>query len=441
MNEQGKHSRIQNFILAVCAGVLLPLAAFGQTPPPNDNYSNRIVLDGTDLTFSGQLAGATTENYRERSSFENTYGGPFVTQSVWWTWTAPTDTVLNLQILSSSLPSTSDSAVDGLVVYQATNGSTSPSGLMLPPLVQLRIDTRIISPTLSIPVSAGSDYQIQLLGSDSATHTIRLLATNAPIIVLQPKSQTVYTNASTFFYVIAEGVSPSTFHYQWFFNGANLPGETAPMLALTNIDDTKAGAYTVAVTNAAGFATVSEPATLAVTQTNVPVYLVAQGIHSNSFVFSVMGELGRSYRLESSTDLVNWISEKDFALTPAFPDSTSVFFNASTPLVLTLTNNTLQKYFRVTPYLVGDPHAEICINNLRQIRAAKILWQRGAFGIPWHFDVPSDSDLLPYLPPHAPPICPDDPYTSFATSYILYDFWVEPTCLVNPSAHLLEDPQ
>src|SRR5579871_3345576 len=84
---QRKHMNIKGWILLLALGGVIPMSIFGQTPPPNDNYSNSIVISGTDVTFSGTLAGATIENFREESYYEDWFGYG-ATGSVWWNWTA-----------------------------------------------------------------------------------------------------------------------------------------------------------------------------------------------------------------------------------------------------------------------------------------------------------------------------------------------------------------
>ncbi|HEX4644434.1 MAG TPA: hypothetical protein VH598_02385, partial [Verrucomicrobiae bacterium] len=51
------------FIGCVC--LLVSRAGLAQTPPPNDNFTNRITLTGDLVDFSGTLAGATLEGANE----------------------------------------------------------------------------------------------------------------------------------------------------------------------------------------------------------------------------------------------------------------------------------------------------------------------------------------------------------------------------------------
>jgi hypothetical protein len=439
--------------LLLFEAVFAAFSSFGQTPPSNDNYSNSITLTGTDVTFSGTLAGATVEDSQETAWF---YIPSDTKESVWWNWTAPVTTTMTLQVLDSSSLALQTQAVDYLAIYTATNGSSMPDDLEIvsvPPAGMyetmpypglLLIDFRLSPQTISVPVMAGTNYQIQLVGSSSASYTIRLMATNAPIIVTPPRSQTVFSNSSALLYVLVAGPSPDSFTYQWQFNGNPLANQTAPMLALSNIDGTMAGNYSVVVSNSAG-AVVSQAATLALHQPNSVVALKPLGIISNNFVFSLSGESGMNYRIQSTTDLVHWAPEVSFPIAPLLPNTTSVVFNSNSPIVLTVTNNLSGKYFRATPYVVNDPVAETCINNLREIRIARLVWERNDFEDSF-MDEPIYTELIPYYPSQVAPFCPLDLSRRFQTSYAIRTMVQEPVCNIDGYAplggtHILEDPQ
>lgn len=81
-----------------------------------------------------------------------------------------------------------------------------------------------------------------------------------PFIKTHPQSQALQYGESTAFTVIASGGFLS---YQWCFNGTNLPnggnvsGATSASLAITSVQTTHAGSYSVVVTNASGSVTSS----------------------------------------------------------------------------------------------------------------------------------------------------------------------------------------
>lgn len=78
-------------------------------------------------------------------------------------------------------------------------------------------------------------------------------AAGAPVIDFQSGSATRLEDGAVDFMVQATGLRPVT--YQWFHNGSPIAGATRNQLTLTNLTQSQAGAYTVAVSNAVGQAT------------------------------------------------------------------------------------------------------------------------------------------------------------------------------------------
>src|SRR4029077_12021365 len=68
-----------------------------------------------------------------------------------------------------------------------------------------------------------------------------------PAITSQPANQTTNVNGTASFSVTAIGTLPLS--YQWLFNGAPLAGQTSTSLALSNVQGTNAGNYSVVVSN------------------------------------------------------------------------------------------------------------------------------------------------------------------------------------------------
>lgn len=83
-----------------------------------------------------------------------------------------------------------------------------------------------------------------------------------PVITAQPQNQAVGEGGFAIFSAAATG-NPAP-NFQWQLNYTNLPGATAPTLALNNLTTNQAGTYSVVVTNSAG-ATNSSSAALIVT--------------------------------------------------------------------------------------------------------------------------------------------------------------------------------
>lgn len=85
-----------------------------------------------------------------------------------------------------------------------------------------------------------------------------------PGIVTQPISQTATTGSNVTFAVAANGAPPLT--YQWKKNGVEIAGATTDTLALSNVQLSDAGIYSVIVSNSAG-SVESAPVTLSATST------------------------------------------------------------------------------------------------------------------------------------------------------------------------------
>jgi hypothetical protein len=75
-----------------------------------------------------------------------------------------------------------------------------------------------------------------------------LMVNAPPVITGQPSSSTVDQDGSVVFSVTATGATT----YQWQRNGNSLSGKTSASLALSNVQPTDAGSYTVVVSNSAG---------------------------------------------------------------------------------------------------------------------------------------------------------------------------------------------
>jgi hypothetical protein len=138
--------------------------------------------------------------------------------------------------------------------------------------------------------------------SEVATLSILL----PPSITNQPQSQTLAMGQTATFRAGAAGSAP--LFYQWFFNGAALPGATNPVCVLLGAHATNAGSYVLVVTNLAGsltstsaMLTVTNPVITFSTATSSSPVLTASGF---SFQVSVPAEV--SYIILTSTDLINW---------------------------------------------------------------------------------------------------------------------------------------
>jgi hypothetical protein len=184
------------------------------------------------------------------------------------------------------------------------------------------------------PSNAGSYILTitNLFGTASTTGAV-LTVLDPPRITREPTSQIVTQGASFTFRVTATGTP--TLHYQWRFNGANLPGGgLLNSYTLSNIKSNNAGIYDVIVSNDAGSDT-SDPASLKVL-TAFPV-IAPFSKADTTFSTTFPSQLGFKYTLEAAASLTN-------------PGWTSLGFANGTGNPLTLTDpnaTTTNRFYRI----------------------------------------------------------------------------------------------
>ncbi len=410
--------------------------------PANDDFANRTVLTGNDVVFTGDLTGSTIE----ANEPTNPPGLPFntpplpgfpATNSVWWTWTAAETAPVTIGALNYSvdtyLPNEWTSA---LAVYAGTNIFGSPPATTTN---AFWLEAGFNHLALTFPAVAGTSYQVQFFGTHpTLAVTFRLVATNSPVILDPPAPQTVFPAGSALFTVTTAGVLPVS--YQWQFDGGDLPGQTFPMLALDNIPAEQAGSYAVVVSNATGVVT-SAPTALRVSAiAAAPLLAPTASPVSDRFGFTLSGEAGRYYRIQSSTDLVNWGNETNFSSIPvplAYPPGgglkSSVVYAETSNLALWVSSSIGPKFVRAVVYMAPN---EICNNNLKQIRFAKGLWIR-TLAAPLRDAEPVFSDLQPEILGLYCPVFGSAPAWN---SYLTQDMMNEPICMIVPD-HILEEPR
>jgi len=303
-----------------CAALMFSSAttAFAQSPPANDDFANRTVLTGSSITFTGTLVGATSEPAETNIPPLLFSTWPFG-RSVWWTWTAAESTTVVIAIQPDGWANTTNAE---LSVFGGTNlNSLSSVGYFVgaaftkPPCGYVRFQA-----------TAGTSYQIGVAaptnGCVGGPFTLQLTATNPPIFIVQPQNCNVSPYGSAFFGAIAAD-TPNSYNYprgpetsyQWFFNGVPIPGEIYPSLAVHGVTTNQAGNYSVIASNVGGI-TQGGSAMLTVVDTNpVPRLMPLRPTNSSLLSFSLTGEPGRWYKIESSTNLQDWINPTWLQLT------------------------------------------------------------------------------------------------------------------------------
>lgn len=148
-----------------------------------------------------------------------------------------------------------------------------------------------------------------------------------PIIVYQPQSQTNGYGTTASFSVTATSISQRD--YQWRFNGVNIAGATNTNYVITNVQAWHGGNYSVAITNAVGYA-ISSNALLTVVVP--PGCVVAWG--NNQFgqstvpaglngVRAVAAGGGHSLALKGDGTVVAW-GDNDFGQSDVPPGLSNV---------------------------------------------------------------------------------------------------------------------
>jgi hypothetical protein len=380
-------------------------SALAQTPA-NDNFANRTVLSGSSISFGGSLAGATLETNEPTTYPGSTYWTNGASGSLWWSWTAPVSTAVNIWFPPPQ------SGINRLAVYTGTDPSA------------LTVVDYLVAPAgryLAFSVTAGTEYQIQVVGADLQPFSVQLTATNPPVFVFQPQDCTVSPYGSAIFSAMASATNNGPFTtYQWYFNGVPLPGQIFPSLLIHGVTTNQAGIYSVTASNIGGVMP-GGSATLTVTDTNPVPRLAVLPPGTSKLQFNLTGEPGRWYKIESSTDLQNWT-------------------NASW---LQLTNpTTLVSIPRLAPiHFVRaslDAPTDVCVAQLKQMRWAGMIWlietkELVSATVPLSF-------LVPYLPTNsqtgAIPFCPENGI--YSAEWAVTN---RPTCSLKGHGHAIADPQ
>ena len=196
-------------------------------PPPNDHFSDRTRIIGTNTVVTGHDIIATREPGEPRHVNNELWE-----RSIWWTWQAPDDDGYLDVDLSGSTYDTQ------LALYR---------GEVLERLERLASDEGSAggnnARVRGLPVLAESRIQIAVDGRSNSEGQARLRLTfnadtNLPIFSVHPRSVAVLPGGTARFEVDIKPTPRSQF--QWQINEINLPGQTNRTLILTNVLPTKA---------------------------------------------------------------------------------------------------------------------------------------------------------------------------------------------------------
>jgi hypothetical protein len=99
--------------------------------------------------------------------------------------------------------------------------------------------------------------------------------------------------------------------YQWSRNGAEIAGSTNRVFTIASVQATYIGDYFLVANNSFGSAT-SQVAHLTYTGFTAPRFTGVPGVSNGVFRALLTGATGAVIRVESSTDLLNWVSLQTF---------------------------------------------------------------------------------------------------------------------------------
>jgi len=142
-----------------------------------------------------------------------------------------------------------------------------------------------------------------------------------PTFGAQPQSQAALVGNNVTFTASGNGTSPLS--YQWKAGSSNILGATGTSLTLTNISLGAAGSYSVVLTNVAGTNT-SNPAQLTVYSTAAATLGAPLPPFGGRVSFGVAGVPGYNYVIQSSSNLLKWISLETNISPFTFTDTNAV---------------------------------------------------------------------------------------------------------------------
>ncbi|MBI3880497.1 MAG: immunoglobulin domain-containing protein [Verrucomicrobia bacterium] len=297
------------------------------TPPVGTN-----LVVGATLTMNVVATGSAPLSYRWRINFQNLNDSNNITGST------------NATLVISSVLTNHGGLYDVVVsnAYGFTNSATALVNVFAPPVLTIQPSNRTgtigSNTTFSVGVTGTAPFAYQwhfngddLTGRTNSTLSLtNLQATNAgsynvrvsnpygstnsaqaqltvatvPTITLQPTNRSIVQGKSTTFTVSVAGSVPLS--YQWFFNSNALAGKTTYQLALTNVQASNVGDYTVRITNVFG---TTNSATATLTLVSPPTILTqpvdqSVGLGSNA-LFSVTasgtGPIGYRWKFNGLT--------------------------------------------------------------------------------------------------------------------------------------------
>ncbi len=303
--------------------VVAALPPLSQPPTITQNPTNQTVVASGGAAFAGAASGTAPFSYQWLLNGTNLAGATSASLvlsnvgagdagsyqlAITNATGAATSSVAVLTVLmppSINLEGITKSVVQGgNVTLIATVTGTEPmsytwrfNGTNLP-----GAQTETLALTNMQPEQSGAyDLRVTNIAGTATSALVRLTVIVPPLITMQPSNEIVLVGTSAQLQAAATGSQPLA--YQWLFNGSNLDGASAATLTLANVQTSQAGSYAVLVSNDAG-TTNSQSAMLTVA---VRPVLFPQPPGTNGyFSFTIQGNAGLNYAVDSTTNYLNW---------------------------------------------------------------------------------------------------------------------------------------
>jgi hypothetical protein len=210
-----------------------------QSLPTGNVFTNREFI--TDSSGAGVANNFTATNELGTPNNGGIPGGAMV----WLAWDAPSSGVATFNTEGSDFDTT-------LGIYEiGTNGIEAVTNLVA---ISGDDDSGgYFSSAVSFNVTNGDEYEIGIdgyygdRGNIVLNWSMQSTTNQLPVIIQQPQSQTVFSNASVILSVVACTNTGNPLLYQWFFNGAAIPGATGSTLTNTGVLPSTVGQYRVQV--------------------------------------------------------------------------------------------------------------------------------------------------------------------------------------------------
>jgi hypothetical protein len=130
--------------------------------PANDNFTNRLVISGTNVASSSATFGASLEAGEEQTL-------PGGANSIWWEWTAPADGLARVAVAAAET-----GAKPHLEAFPASDGPPLPSVPDWPWL------PAVVVPSLDLAATAGEAYYFRVTTAGGSSTNVTLTLAFAP---------------------------------------------------------------------------------------------------------------------------------------------------------------------------------------------------------------------------------------------------------------------